>query len=71
MKTVSEALKNWITTVIGVIVMVVAIWFVKSGDMPWWGIIPLGIFSAWMVYAKDSDLKKAFNKLKFNERNDK
>lgn len=71
MKTITDALRNWITTVIGIILIAVAIWFVRTGDMPWYGIIPVGIFSAWLIYAKDADVKKAFKKININGKDNK
>jgi hypothetical protein len=56
-------IKNWVTTIIGVSLIGISVWFVVIDKMPWWGLIPMGTFGGWFMYAKDSTFKKAFEKL--------
>jgi hypothetical protein len=59
--------KNWITTVIGIAIFAVSVWFVKGGEMPWYGLIPMGVFSGWFIRAKHAAFKEAFDKLNLNK----
>lgn len=61
--TKERIIKSWITTFIGVSLIGISVWFVYIDKMPWWSLVPMGIFGGWFIYAKDTAFKKAFEKL--------
>lgn len=61
-------IKNWITTLMGIALFATGVIFVMNDKMPWYGMIAFSIASGWLMYAKDANFKKAFNKLNPNKK---
>lgn len=56
-------INNWITSIMSVLLFFGSFALVMYDKMPWYGLMPMAVVCGWLLYAKDSSFKKAFNKL--------